>query len=143
MCESGVHPRLAFIPWSDKVRQQIPKSSDLAVFFDSIENAEITSDTIHFHDNQTKSRQVYDYLKHSVVRINAKMATALYAGLLESSQSFTSPQTDASHFDMASELMQRGADARMAVRNLRTLPVITSYSIHYTKLYDFWYLTKF
>ncbi len=125
-CKGSVHPRLAFIPWSEKVRQHVPAGSDLVIHFDGILATDSGHDTLCFDDGcgRPMSQQVYRYLKQVAVRINAKMATALYAGLLDASESFTTPETDSHLFEMAADLMRHGADAHVAVHFLcETIPL--------------------
>lgn len=111
VCASEIPPRLRFMPWVDQARTHLPQSADVCI--------EIVSD-----QSVLKVLEVFEFLRVRGVKINAKMATALYGGLLESLEGFRSPQTDARTLHVAAELLERGADARAAVRFLlETLPL--------------------
>jgi len=82
-----IDTKFSFLPWFSKVRETLPASSDMII--------ECDADTI----------ALYEYLKESPVAINQKMATALFAGLLESSEGFLSSACDGTTFAVASELI--------------------------------------
>ena len=52
------------------------------------------------------------------MRVNPKMATALYAGLLDDSAAFTLGRTDRRAFEMAADLAGAGADIASCSRHL-------------------------
>ncbi|MBN2896515.1 MAG: hypothetical protein JXK05_11575 [Campylobacterales bacterium] len=105
VCNAEIPPRLRFIPWVDQVRTHLPQSADVCI--------DISPD-----QGVLKVLEVFDFLRAREVKINVKMATALYGGLLESLEGFRSPQTDARALHVAAELLERGADAKAAVRFL-------------------------
>jgi phosphoesterase RecJ-like protein len=123
-------PSLTCIPWHDKVKPELPASADLAICFDcgskerlgydlSIDliNIDHHISNLHYGDLNiidtsaiSTTQVVFDLFRELGVNINAKMATALYAGLLDDSHAFTSSKTDARAFEMATALSESGAD---------------------------------
>ncbi|MGB5965383.1 MAG: DHH family phosphoesterase [Sulfurimonadaceae bacterium] len=125
-----INPRLSFLPWFDKMRHQFPKSADLAISFDCGAykrlGVEVPCDLInidHHKSNEaygtinvidttaiSTTQVLFDaFYKHDI-KINPKMATALYAGLLDDSHGFLAPKTDARSFQMAAALTEAKAD---------------------------------
>ncbi len=120
----GINPHLAFLPWFDKIRHQFPKNADLAISFDcgaykrlgvEVPCALINIDhhqsneaygTINVIDTSAISttQVLFDAFNRHDIKINPKMATALYAGLLDDSHGFLSPKTDTRSFEMAAAL---------------------------------------
>lgn len=129
---------LAFLPWYDKIRSHFPSHADLAISFDaaSLARTGIDSDiplividhhasddgfgTLDHIDKQAISttQVLYDLFRANAIKINAKMATALYAGLLDDSQGFTTQKCDASTFEIAADLVRCGADIQACSRAL-------------------------
>ncbi len=125
-----INPRLAFLPWFDKMRHQFPKSAELAISFDCGAykrlGVEVPCDLInidHHKSNEaygtinvidttaiSTTQVLYDAFNKHGIKINPKMATALYAGLLDDSHGFLAPKTDARSFKMASALTEAKAD---------------------------------
>ena len=125
-----INPRLAFLPWFDKMRHQFPKGADLAISFDCGAykrlGVEVGCDLInidHHKSNEaygtinvvdttaiSTTQVLYDAFNAHRVKINPKMATALYAGLLDDSHSFLTSKTDARSFKMAASLTEAKAD---------------------------------
>ncbi len=133
-----INPNLTFLPWFDKLRYQFPASCDLAISFDcgsiSRLGVEIECDLInidHHISNEaygtinavdtaaiSTTQVLYDLFKAERIKINPKMATALYAGLLDDSDCFTSPKTDEKTFETASDLHRCGADIALCSASL-------------------------
>ena len=125
-----INPRLAFLPWFDKMRHQFPAKADLAISFDCGAykrlGVEVPCDLInidHHKSNEaygtinvidttaiSTTQVLYDAFNKHGIKINPKMATALYAGLLDDSHGFLAPKTDARSFKMASALTEAKAD---------------------------------
>lgn len=125
-----INPRLAFLPWFDKMRHQFPKSTDLAISFDCGAykrlGVEVPCDLInidHHKSNEaygtiniidtsaiSTTQVLFDTFNTHDIKINPKMATALYAGLLDDSHGFLAPKTDARSFQMAAALTEAQAD---------------------------------
>lgn len=96
VCENGtVDKRFSFLPWFDKLRNAVGSSSDLVL------------------DLDRESEPLYELFKRDEISINKKMATALYAGLLERFNGFLSPEADGTTFALASELIDNGADYKL------------------------------
>jgi len=88
-----LEPRLFFIPWSEKVRSSFPSSSDLAITFGTLDsdNVYIECEIINFDTMKNSpfiAQTVYDFFENSDIKINHKMATSLYSGILDSTNGF-------------------------------------------------------
>ena len=125
-----INPRLAFLPWFDKIRHQFPAKADLAISFDCGASkrlgVEVLCDLInvdHHKSNEgygsinvvdttaiSTTQVLFDLFHEHRIKINPKMATALYAGLLDDSHGFLAPKTDARSFKMAAALSEAKAD---------------------------------
>lgn len=125
-----IDPRLAFLPWFDKIRHQFPAKADLVVSFDCGAKArlgrEIDASIInidHHKSNEhyglfncidvsaiSTTQVLFDLFNQEKIKINPKMATALYAGLLDDSHAFLAPKSDARSFKMAAHLAEAGAE---------------------------------
>jgi len=134
----SIDPRLAFLPWFEKIVHTFPEGADLAIAFDcgsqSRLGAEPKCDLInidHHSGNEgygtwqavdvsaiSTSQVLYDLFRERGVRVNPKMATALYAGLLDDSAAFTLGRTDRRAFEMAADLAGAGADIASCSRHL-------------------------
>ncbi|MEA1920880.1 MAG: bifunctional oligoribonuclease/PAP phosphatase NrnA [Campylobacterota bacterium] len=134
----AIDPRLMFLPWVDKLKHSVPKSCDLAISFDcgSLSRLGVVVDIelINFDHHMSNerfaclnvvdesaistTRVIYDYFISQGVKINPKMATALYAGLVDDSQNFMSDKTDANTFAMAQTLLEKGADKSAVIKHL-------------------------
>ena len=79
--------QLSFLPWFDKSRKVAALSAEYVI--------EVNSDT----------KKIYEYLKSNNIKINKKMATALYYGLFAQFDGFTSDATDGTIFAIISELI--------------------------------------
>ncbi len=87
-----IDAKFSFLPWYEKRRKNIPSSADMTIT--------VKSDTI----------SLFHYLKEHGISINQKMATALFAGLLESSEGFSSDKCNGMIFAAASELIALKAE---------------------------------
>jgi len=125
-----ISPKLLFLPWSDKVRDGFPKSADLVVSLDCGSKnrlgIEFECDLINIDHHESNSHfgtyNLVDsscistthvlsnfFLEHNI-KINKKMATALYAGLLDDSNGFMSSEVDGTVFALQHMLIESGAD---------------------------------
>lgn len=130
-CKSGVFDkRFAFLGWFENIKNSYPLSCDLVICFHcttkkrlgveveceiiNIDNCKKNSRfaDINFIKNDAVSTTeiLYDFFIQESVKINKKMATALYFGLLESSESFLSKSVDGTTFALAHKLIELGAD---------------------------------
>jgi phosphoesterase RecJ-like protein len=125
-----VDPRLVFLPWFDRMRHHFPAKADLAISFDcgAYKRLGVTPGCTLINVDHHQSNELYgdiniiditaisttqvlfDAFKAEQVKINPKMATALYAGLLDDSHGFLAYKTDARSFTMAAELALAKAD---------------------------------
>ncbi len=133
-----INPRLAFLPWFDKIRHQFPAKADLAISFDCGAykrlGVEVLCDLInidHHKSNEaygainvvdttaiSTTQVLFDLFNENEIKINPKMATALYAGLLDDSHGFLAPKTNARSFKMAAALTDAKADISVCAQAL-------------------------
>jgi bifunctional oligoribonuclease and PAP phosphatase NrnA len=129
---------LDFLPWVDTLKHRFPENADLAIAFDCAAFGRLGAvpecDLInidHHASNEGYGTQQYidptaisttqvlfDLFKAAAITINPKMATALYAGLIDDSLGFTTVKTDRRAFLMAAELAEAGADIAACNRHL-------------------------
>lgn len=133
-----MNPALNFLPFIDKVRHLAPKAYDLALSFDcgaklrlgiDPESALVNVDHHVSNENYgdinlidttaiSTTQVLYDFFKSNDIKINAKMATCLFAGLADDSQNFTTKKTDERSFLMAADLIKSGADNALCIEEL-------------------------
>ena len=87
-----LEPKFSFLPWFDKSREKLPSSGDLVITMGC------------------ETKELYELLVENKIKINVKMATALYAGMLLEFKSFKSPLCDGMVFAIVSELIALKAD---------------------------------
>jgi phosphoesterase RecJ-like protein len=101
VCESQtVDNGLSFLPWFDKIRNIVPSSADLVI------------------DLDLETESLYNLFKSNDITINTKMATALYAGLLQRFNGFTSSDVNGTIFADVSELIKQGADYKLCNKSI-------------------------
>ncbi len=83
---------LSFLPWFDKSRPNKPSTADYIIEVD------------------TETLELYEFFSNNTFKINQKMATALYAGLLSRYDNFTSSECDGTIFALVSRLLELNAD---------------------------------
>ena len=128
----NIDEELKFLPWVEKLRDVFPADADLAISLDCGTHTrigtEIAVDLINIDHHQSNdayarfnivdpdaistTQVLFDFFKANEISINPKMATALYAGLLDDSSNFLSKKTDEKVFAMAKELCELGADVK-------------------------------
>ena len=133
-----VNPRLAFLPWFDKMRHQFPKNADLAMSFDCGAKSRLGVEVLcplinidHHKSNEaygthnvidtaaiSTTEVLFNLFEEKNIKINPKMATALYAGLLDDSHGFLAPKTKTSSFEMAATLCKAKASTSEAAVSL-------------------------
>ena len=126
---------LSFLPWFDKVTDKFPTDADLAISFDCGSfgrlGIEYSGELINFDhhisnelygkynciDTQALSttQVVYEWFVTNTVKINGKMANALYAGLIDDTSCFSDAQCTPTTFKMAHSLLQLGANHALCV----------------------------
>lgn len=129
----NINPKLTFLPWFERIRNSFPSSADLAISLDCGDvkrvGIELECDLINIDHHKSNSnfgkfnlvdktsisttKVLYDLFKTSDISINPKMATALYAGLLDDSNGFLNDMVDSTTFVMAKELIDSGADYKL------------------------------
>lgn len=127
---SEINPNLAFLPWFEKLTNRFPSDADCMISFDCGSYGRLgvdeelplinidhhaTNDSFGIYNliNNTAistTEVVYTYFVANGIKINGKMATALYAGLLEDSQCFSASECSAKTFAMAQHLIELGAE---------------------------------
>ena len=101
VCESqNVDNGLSFLPWFDKLRNITPSSADLVI------------------DLDLETESLYNLFKLNDITLNKKMATALYAGLLQRFDGFLSNDIDGTIFADVSELIKHGADYKLCNKSI-------------------------
>lgn len=138
-CKSEIiNHKFSFIPWFENIRATLPTSADLAISLDCADKKRLGIDVecalINIDHHATNSNYgdinfvktnsistteiLYDFFKENGVKINKKMATALYAGLLDDSDAFLSDEVDGTTFALAKELIEHGADYKLCNKNI-------------------------
>jgi phosphoesterase RecJ-like protein len=135
----NINQKLSFIPWFEKIKDSFPNSADLAISLDCGDinrlGVDLECDLINIDHHESNSRYglhnlvdsssistttiVYELFKKNDISINKKMATALYAGLLDDSDSFLSDDVDGMSFAVAKELINSGADYKSCNRFIK------------------------
>ena len=90
-----IKKKFAFLPWYDKLRESVPSSCDLR------------------YEVGTSTLELFEFFQQNGIKINAKMATALYASLLIEYNFFRSAACDGIIFALASELIALQAEYKL------------------------------
>ncbi|UFS61932.1 DHH family phosphoesterase [Sulfurimonas sp. HSL-3221] len=126
----AIDERLFCLPWADKITSRWDETADLAIAFDCGDSARLgvlpkcTLINVDHHGSNdgfghiklidkeavSTTAVLLTWFKTEAIKINAKMATALYAGITEDTLGFMSRRTDAAVFEMAAELARAGAE---------------------------------
>ena len=91
---------LSFLPWFEKIRNITPSSADLVI------------------DLDLETESLYNLFKLNEITVNTKMATALYAGLLQRFNGFISSDINGTIFADVSELIKHGADYKLCNKSI-------------------------
>ena len=138
VCKSEIERRFFVIPWTDRIKHNFG-GEDLIIVCDSASLERVglecearivnvdhhATNTLYGDLNVVQSdavataQVVHTLFKEMDVKINAKMATALYAGLLEDSDGFSSSRIDGTTFALAKELIELGAKHNDVVKYLQ------------------------
>ena len=133
-----MNPALNFLPFIDKVKHNLPSNYDLSLSFDcgaikrlgvEVEGKLVNVDhhvsnekygSINLIDTTAISttQVLYDFFQNNDIKLNAKMATCLFAGLIDDSQNFTTDKTNERAFLMAADLIKSGADNALCIKEL-------------------------
>ena len=145
----NIDEKLKFLPWIEKLRDTFPQDADLAISLDCGTAQRIGTDIAidlinidHHKSNDSYARfnllnsdaisttqVLFDFFKANNISINSKMATALYAGLLDDSSNFSSLKTDKKSFAMAQELCELGADIQVCNRYVSNYMSLAAYRL--------------
>jgi phosphoesterase RecJ-like protein len=132
----NINQRFQFLPWSENIRSSFSSSADLVISLDCVSRESlginIECDLINIDHHQTNSEfgeynlvdsrcmstteVIYNFLKENTIGLNQKMATAIYAGLLENSNGLLDDKVDGTIFAFVKELIELGADYRLCNR---------------------------
>lgn len=88
--------KLSFVPWFSKARDQSTSNADLVIR---------VNDDVKF---------LFEMFQKNSIKINTKMATALYGALLKRYKNFQSDDCDGTIFAIASKLISLNADYKTA-----------------------------
>ena len=145
----NINPMLAFLPWFDKVTDKFPSDADLAISFDCGSFGRLGIDyrgeLINFDhhisnelygthnciDPQAFSttQVLYEWFVTQSIKINGKMANALYAGLIDDTRCFSDPSCTHAVFEMGHALVKAGADHSLCVNALFHSHSLASYRL--------------
>ena len=92
--------KFSFLPWMDKVRENRVSSADMEI------------------DSNIEILDLYNFLQDNALKINAKMATALYAGFLKRYKNLMAEDVDGTVFAALSQLITLGADHKLCIKEL-------------------------
>jgi len=95
-----IENNFSFLPWYDKLREIVPVSTDLVL--------EISDDTVAY----------VNFCKNNDIKINKKMATSFYAGLIQRYENFQSSHSNGTVFALASELIELQAEHELCQNSL-------------------------
>jgi phosphoesterase RecJ-like protein len=132
------NPHIEFIPWVDKIRTTFPNKAELAISFDcgakSRLGLDVAIELINFDHHVSNdfygmlncidvkavstTQVMYDFFNYHDIKINAKMATALYAGLIDDTNNFSNANCNSNTFDMARKLLMAQADKALCIQHL-------------------------
>ncbi|EDZ61456.1 putative phosphoesterase [Sulfurimonas gotlandica GD1] len=99
VCETkNIDNKLSFLPWFEKIKSVKVSSADFIIELD------------------IGSLELYSLFKNNDIKINNKMATALYGGLLQESEGFLNSAVNGTTFAVAKELIECGADYKTSNR---------------------------
>ena len=109
------------IPWIQKAKKTVPNKSDLLLTCKSETPSKEAIVLQKYKNNNAISltQIVFEAMKSLHVKINPKMATALYSGIFKGSDPFLSLKTDGTIFAFAKELIELGANHRDVVKYLQ------------------------
>lgn len=134
----NIDQKLSFMPWFEKIRNSFPNSADLVIALDCANKkrlgVDIECDLINIDHHITNSYYgninlvktdfistteiLYDFFKTNGIKINKKIATALYAGLLDDSKGFLSQKVNSELFVTVKELLDKDADFKLCNKSI-------------------------
>jgi len=94
--DKNLKMEFSFLPWFDKIKSTPTPSADISL------------------EIKLNFKEVFEYLKDNGIKINVKMATALYGALVYETDGFSSKKVDGIVFAYASELIGYKAEYKLA-----------------------------
>ena len=91
----NISHKLSFLPWFEKIKTSKTESADFVI--------ELNNSSI----------ELYDLFKNNNIKINPKMATALYGGLLLETEGFSNTKVNGTIFALVQELIECGANHKI------------------------------
>lgn len=142
----NIHAHLSFIPWVDKITNRFPLDADLAISFDCGSFSRLGVDyrgvlinfdhhisneqygTLNYIDMNAMSttQVVYEWFLSEDIKINGKMANALYAGLMDDTKCFRDPRCTMNIFSMVHRLHELGANHEECINGLYNSKTLAS-----------------
>jgi phosphoesterase RecJ-like protein len=108
-CEIDIDKKYSFLPWFDKLRKTLSSSADLQI--------------------QLKKESLLDFFLLNKIKINKKMALALYAQLFQKLYTDSSENIDGIFFAQMSEMLKLGASHQLCVKNLQQSESLALYRL--------------
>ncbi len=137
-CIDQVDRGFLFLPWTENIKERFLESADFAICInctDYIYN--IDKFNIDKKDEIATAKVLYDFFVLNSVKINKKMAIALYASLLEASEFFLSNRVDGITFALTQELIELGAEHSLCVKNMVKTASLAQLRLEALMLRDF------
>jgi phosphoesterase RecJ-like protein len=131
----NIDKRYSFLPWFDKVRTTFSSKSDLVITLNSFDKKDLgfdidceVYDISHAKDDHyiSTTHKIYEYFKSKSIKINPKMATAIYTGILSESKGFLSDKMSGTIFAIISELISLKAEYKLSNRYIREYKSLSS-----------------
>ncbi len=94
--DKNIENKYSFLPWFEKIKRTHTPSADLSI--------KLNIDIIEF----------YKSFKNTNIIFNKKISTSLYGALVEYTDGFTNSKLNGMIFAIASELIEHGADYKLA-----------------------------
>lgn len=92
--------KYSFLPWFEKIKKTDTPSAEYSVSL------------------KCSALEMFNVFKKSDIKINKKIATALYGAILYETQGFTNSKLDGTYFAVSSELINSGAEYKLATTAL-------------------------
>ncbi|MBD3823470.1 MAG: hypothetical protein IE916_03045 [Epsilonproteobacteria bacterium] len=102
------------MPWITQFRRTFASASDLALIIGDADDSLLACEKLYFKD----AYEVYGFMQRSEIKINLKMATALYCSIASHQDAFRSIQSDGMEFAIVARLIELGALHRECNRYL-------------------------
>ena len=113
---NSIHSRLSFLPWFEKIRNSFASSADFAICIGCKNDLQLEKNIEYSVVNSkimSTSQMLYNFFAENEINLNKKMATALYAGLLEDTNGFLSDTLNGTIFAASKVLIESGAEFQL------------------------------